>query len=32
MKDFWKPLLEILLIAAGIYAVMIVLFAYFVGY
>lgn len=32
MKDFFKPLFEIILIAAGIYAVMFVLFAFFVGY
>ena len=32
MKDFLRPLIEIVLIAAGIYAVMLGLFAYFVGY
>ena len=32
MKDFFKPLIEIVLIAVGIYAVMFGLFAVFVGY
>lgn len=32
MKDFWKPILQIVLVAAGIYAVLLGSFWFFVGY
>lgn len=32
MKDIWWPILQIILMAAGIYAVLLGLFWYFVGY
>jgi hypothetical protein len=32
MKDIWKPVIQIILMAVGIYAVLLGLFWYFVGY
>lgn len=32
MKELWKPILQILLMAVGIYSVLLGLFWYFVGY
>ena len=32
MKDLWKPILQILLMAVGIYSVLLGLYWYFIGY